>query len=85
MPCDICSAPHATNIVTAKTMSRAARLGFNPLTEGLIPAKLAILATPDSAEEWTHQAIAGLLSHRDWNLCDTCRKRIQDSEFRIQN
>ncbi|MEI7881421.1 MAG: hypothetical protein WCI95_11165 [bacterium] len=77
MPCDICSAPHATNIVTAKIMSRAARLGFNPFAEGLIPANLAQLATPASAEEWAHQTIAGLLSHRNWNLCDKCASRSQ--------
>ena len=84
MPCDICGGQTATNRVTAQVMSRAAKLGFNPFANGLIPEKLVRLATPCSQAEWKHHAIDGLLSDRDWKLCDICQDNLKRTAGNVE-
>ena len=73
MPCDICGNSTTGTTISSKAMRRAVEMGFSPFTEGLIPATLTHLITADSAKEWKRQTMNGLLSHRDWKLCDNCR------------
>ncbi|MEI8140018.1 MAG: hypothetical protein WCI03_09135 [bacterium] len=73
MPCDICSNHTTLTTLKASVMKQAVEGGFDPFAEGLLPPKLAQLATPDSPEDWKRQVLSGLLSHSDWNLCDSCQ------------
>lgn len=77
MPCDICSTSPANHIIPAPAMCRAARKGFNPFHLGMVPPRLARLASPDFPSIWRFQAISGELSKSDWRLCDTCHPKLR--------
>jgi len=77
MPCDVCDSSPADCIIKPEIMSLAVKQGFNPFALGMIPARLARLATPDYPAKWRLQAMNGILSHSDWILCDTCMPKLR--------
>jgi len=76
MPCDLCSHPEIKTVVSSHAMRHAAQKGFNPVTAGLVPEKLARLTPLDFTTEWKQQALNGLLSHANWRLCATCVPKV---------
>ncbi|MHC1774286.1 MAG: CFI-box-CTERM domain-containing protein [Lentimicrobium sp.] len=66
MVCDICDTPGKGTIVSVSDFKKAVRNGFNPIKSKLHSHSVW------TYELWKENALTGVSSHTDWNICSNC-------------